>query len=171
MDYKQLLFSTAFVTGNQSSTALDVDHHEVGDAAPQPQAVGNHTCWVQVDYSMSLSVAQLIRYLANPANGPQYPHKEETSMLPPLVTRRAGRRAQMHSVTWSDTDWISGKRKDAPAYVPNRPSYPKQIVVYRDCVSESRSQMVLKDEWPQVQHVIRSRYSDDNRQELPRVFC
>lgn len=77
-DYRHLLVSIRPITENESSTALPIDYYEVGDRVPQPSDAERDTCWVQIDYQKSISVARLNSYLRNAANSNPYPEKEET---------------------------------------------------------------------------------------------
>ena len=60
--------------------------------------------------------------------------------------------------------------KNASKYAASNPQYPKQIVIFRDGVSESQFQMILQDEWPQIQATIRQKYGANGHQTPPRVL-
>jgi eukaryotic translation initiation factor 2C len=62
------------------------------------------------------------------------------------------------------------KKKNADKYPTNRPRYPKHIVIFRDGISEGQFQMILQDEWPQIQATIRAKYHENNKQELPKAL-
>jgi N-terminal domain of argonaute/Argonaute linker 1 domain len=76
-DYRQQIVSTALITQNQSSTSIPVRYYEDGDPAPQVGDADVVTCWVQVDYSKSLSMGDFHHYLANPRNNTHYQSKDE----------------------------------------------------------------------------------------------
>ncbi len=61
------------------------------------------------------------------------------------------------------------KDRNASKYKPGPPRYPKQIVIFRDGVSESQFQMILKSEWPQIQNTLATRYGSI-KQKLPKVL-
>jgi Piwi domain len=62
------------------------------------------------------------------------------------------------------------KARNAPRYPKNHAQLPKQLIIFRDGVSESQFQMILRSEWPQIQAVVRARYSANHHQPLPKVM-
>ena len=62
------------------------------------------------------------------------------------------------------------KKVSASKYALSKAQYPKRIVIFRDRVSEGQFQMIMQDEWPQIKMTIRSRYSENDHQKLPKVI-
>lgn len=77
-DHKQLIVSKSFITETNTSTALDLDSHEVGDLVPGANNPAKQTCLVKIDFTESLSVKDLKRHLDDASDSSICPHKEET---------------------------------------------------------------------------------------------
>ena len=75
-DYRERLVSTKQLTENDSSTALGVLYHEIGDTPVQGANALNY--YVEITYLKKLELRSLHDYLDGTSPGSQYTAKEET---------------------------------------------------------------------------------------------